>query len=96
MTYGLTSLANSELETAVQYYEEAECGLGAKFLDEIEATIKRILAMPEAWKPLSKRTRRCLLHRFPFAVIYQIRSGEILIVSVMDLRRDPESIQTLL
>ena len=96
MTYRLTSSANWELEEAVNYYEEAQRGLGAKFLDETEATIKRILAMPEAWKPLSRRTRRCLLHRFSFAIIYQIRGEEILIVSLMDLRRNPKSTRDLL
>lgn len=37
MNYRLTSLANREIETAVTYYEEAERGLGGKFLDELEA-----------------------------------------------------------
>lgn len=96
MNYRLTSLANREIETAVIYYEEAERGLGGKFLDEVESTIRRIIAMPEAWKPLLPRTRRCLLHRFPFGVIYQNRGDEILIVSVMDLRRDPATTENLL
>jgi len=39
---------------------------------------------------MSRRTRRCRLHRFPFGLFYQVRSDEILIVSVMDLRRDPK------
>jgi toxin ParE1/3/4 len=89
MTYRFTSAANKELELALKYYEEAQSGLGAKFLDELAATIDRILAMPAAWKSISPRTRRCLFHRFPFGVIYQIRGEEILVVSVMDLRRDP-------
>jgi plasmid stabilization system protein ParE len=90
MTYRFTSAAEKEVGAALKYYEEAQSGLGAKFLDELAATINRIFAMPEAWKPMSPRTRRCLFHRFPFGVIYQIRREEILVVSVMDLRRDPQ------
>lgn len=90
MTYRITSAANLEIESAVNYYAGIESGLGIKFLDELEAALDRILAMPQAWKPLSSRTRRCLFHRFPFGVIYQIREKEILVLSVMDLRRDPE------
>ena len=45
---------------------------------------------PLAWTPMSARTRRCRLHRFPFGLFYQVRPDEILIVSVMDLRRDPK------
>lgn len=62
----------AELKQATLHYEEAENGLGGVFLDEIDATIARILANPHAWHPLSPRTRRCRTHRFPFGVIYQI------------------------
>jgi plasmid stabilization system protein ParE len=89
MTYRFTSAANRELESALKFYETAQAGLGTKFLDELAGTLDRILAMPEAWKQISPRTRRCLFHRFPFGVIYQVRGNEILVVSIMDLRRDP-------
>ena len=94
--YRFTSAALTELRQAILYYEQRENGLGAAFLDEIEATVNRILQNPAAWHPLSSRTRRCRTHRFPFGLIYQIRTGEILITSVMDLRRDPMRWQDLL
>jgi hypothetical protein len=40
---------------------------------------------------LSPHTRRCRTHRIPHGVIYQIRGDEVLIVSVMYLRRHPDS-----
>jgi plasmid stabilization system protein ParE len=86
-----TSSAETELREAAAFYEAAENGLGARFLDEVEAAVVRIRCNPEAWAPMSPRTRRCRTHRFPFGLFYQIRSDEILIVSVMDLRRDPKS-----
>jgi plasmid stabilization system protein ParE len=85
-----TSSAETELQEAVAFYEAAENGLGARFLDEVEAVVARILAHPEAWTQMSRRTRRCRTHRFPYGLFYPIRSDEILIVSVMDLRRDPK------
>jgi plasmid stabilization system protein ParE len=84
------STAERELQQAVEFYESAENGLGARFLDEVEAAVARITAQPEAWTPLSSRTRRCRTHRFPFGLFYQIKPEEILILSVMDLRRDPK------
>ena len=87
--YRFTSSALAELRSATQHYEEKENGLGGVFLDEVDATVARILANPLAWHPLSPRTRRCRTHRFPFGLIYQTRSNEILVLSVMDLRRDP-------
>jgi plasmid stabilization system protein ParE len=94
--YRLTSSALKELAQAILYYEQRENGLGTTFLNEIEATINRILQHPSAWHQLSSRTRRCRTHRFPFGLIYQVRTKEILIVSVMDLRRDPASWKDLL
>ena len=95
-TYRFTSAALTELKEAIQYYEQRENGLGTAFLNEIEATLKRVLLNPAAWHQLSPRTRRCRTHRFPFGLIYQIRTDEILITSVMDLRRDPAKWQDLL
>jgi len=94
--FRFTSSALSELTQATLHYEEKENGLGGIFLDEVDATVARILADPAAWHPLSPRTRRCRTHRFPFGVIYQIRPAEILILSVMDLRRDPTNWKHLL
>jgi plasmid stabilization system protein ParE len=94
--YRFTSLARTELRRATHYYEQRENGLGTTFLKEIDAALNRVLQNPTAWHQLSPRTRRCRTHRFPFGLIYQIRINEILIVSVMDLRRDPESWKDLL
>ena len=94
--YRFTSSALAELKQATLRYEEKENGLGGIFLDEVDATVARILTNPQAWHPLSPRARRCRTHRFPFGLIYQIRPEEILIVSVMDLRRDPTSWKHLL
>ena len=90
MNARFTSSAETELQEAIDFYEAAENGLGARFLDEVEAAVARILAHPAAWAPMSVRTRRCRTHRFPFGLFYQIKIDEILIVSVMDLRRDPK------
>ena len=83
-------MAERELKEAIEFYEAAQAGLGAEFLTEIEATTRLIEAHPHVWKALSSRTRRCRTHRFPYGLFYQIRGDEILIVSVMDLRRDPK------
>jgi toxin ParE1/3/4 len=35
--------------------------------------------------------RRCLTRRFPFGVIYTVGDDEIVVVAVMNLRREPNS-----
>lgn len=86
--------AQEELRDAVLYYNSQCAGLGFKFAAEIRKTIARILRFPSAWTRLSTRTRRCLANHFPYAVIFQYTDTEIFIVSVMHLKREPNSWQS--
>lgn len=81
--------AEIELDEAVEYYNQQLHGLGDEFLSEALDSIKRICEYPEAWQELTKRTRRCLMHRFPFGIIYQNREDFILVVAVANLHREP-------
>jgi hypothetical protein len=83
--------AESEFTQAIGYYNGESEGLGYEFAAEVKRTIGRIMEYPNAWAQLSKRTRRCRTNRFPYGVIYQVRSDTILIVGVMHLHRDPQS-----
>ena len=90
MKVRFTSTAELELKEAMEFYQAAQPGLGADFLAEAQAATQLIQSFPLAWASLSARTRRCRLHRFPYGLFYQVRTEEILVVSVMDLRRDPK------
>jgi plasmid stabilization system protein ParE len=72
------------------YYEEQMPGLGTQFLDEVQSALDRIRAFPLAWQPLSQHTRRCLLNRFPYGVIYEQRKDEIVVVAVGHQHRHPD------
>jgi len=81
--------AEAELAEAVAYYDSQQQGLGPRFTEEVKRAIERILQYPEAWAPISKRTRRCRTNEFPYGIIYQIRGDVLLIVAVMHLHREP-------
>ena len=83
--------AESEFLEAISYYNGESEGLGYEFAAEVNRTIDRIWEYPNAWAKLSKRTRRCRTNRFPYGVIYQIRSDTVLIVAIMHLHRDTKS-----
>jgi len=92
MTYRFLSPALDELTEAAAYYEGRVPGLGADFLDEVDATIARILQFPEAWSQLSEGFRRCALRRFPYTLIYSLLDdGDVLIVSIFHQSREPRS-----
>jgi plasmid stabilization system protein ParE len=87
----ILAAAEAELLDGVAYYNQQSEGLGFEFAAEAQRTIERIIRYPLAWNPLSKRTRRCRTNRFPYGVIYQIRIEELLIVSIMHMKREPDS-----
>lgn len=92
MKYLFLSPALGEVVDAAEYYEEKIPGLGAGFIDELDAAIERILRFPQAWGRLSEECRHCNLRRFPYTVIFEIEPGDrILIVSVFHQSREPSS-----
>jgi len=89
MMFSFHPLAEQEFDKAVSYYEECRYGLGLEFAEEVYAAIARIIAYPKAWTKLSKHSRRCLVHRFPFGVIFQVEDMELRVIAVANLNRKP-------
>ena len=91
MVVEFLSPAQAEFDEAVAFYESQQAGLGLQFSEEVKRTLQRILLYPDAWAPLSKRTRRCRTHRFPYGIIYQTHADVMLVVAVMHLHREPRT-----
>ncbi len=49
MNFSFHPLARTELNQAVDYYNDCDADLGYDFLQEVYATINRITQYPEAW-----------------------------------------------
>jgi plasmid stabilization system protein ParE len=79
------------LAAAVQWFEEQRAGLGAEFFAEVTATIDRLESFPEGGSPISadRLTRRLLVARFPYQVVYRLTPDEIVVLAVAHLKRRP-------
>lgn len=91
MKISFLDAAQSEFDDAIDYYDQRSLGLGFEFAEEVEQALERIEHYPEAWSPLSSRVRRCLVNRFPYSVIYEIRPEIIIIVAIQHHHQEPES-----
>ena len=89
MQVRLLEIAQIELDDSIEYYNTEYAGLGDEFLVEVLFALDRIKNFPQAWHPFTDITRRCLLRRFPYGIIYQILDTEILVVAVANLHRNP-------
>ena len=85
-------IAEAELGDAFEYYESVQGGLGFRFLSEVELSITRIQQFPFSYEEIGKYSRRCLVQKFPYGIIYQNmeHKKEILIVAVSHLHRVPD------
>ncbi len=89
MTFSFHPEAEAEFHETISYYEEHEQGLGYDFSIEVYSAIQKVVEYPSAWPVLEGDIRRCFTNRFPFGILYTIERGNIVILAVMHLHRDP-------
>ena len=82
--------AEDEMLAAMRWYEGRRPGLGLEFLGAIEHVLARIASGPEQFAlwPGDDRYRRAVLDRFPYLVVFEIRTEAIEVVAVAHARRD--------
>jgi len=82
-------LAERELLEAAQYFERERAGLGDAFIDAVESCVEEIVECPESGRILIGEVRRRLVPRFPYSVLYTVRSDHIRVLAVMHTKRRP-------
>lgn len=79
--------AEYDLEKAYSWYEDKQVGLGDRFLDQVKYSIHFIAQNPYASPKVYKDTRKHLLQKFPFKIIYFINNDKINILAVLHGKR---------
>lgn len=82
--------AAQELEDAANYLELEFEGLGERFRSEVRSAAERTARLPLAWSVERGEIRKCLLHRFPYKLLYSIELDHILILAVAHQHRKPD------
>ena len=83
------SEAKIEFIEASEYYEDQVVGLGDVFIEEVENVLHVIKHHPFSGAKITVSTRRFLVPRFPYGIIYSVKDDLITIFAVMNLRRKP-------
>ncbi len=81
--------AEAELADAYAWYEDRVSGLGADFLNAVEAALFSIKRNPESNPAVFKSIRRGLTRRFPYAIFYIEEPTRIVVLAVFHVRRNP-------
>ena len=81
--------AAADIEHAYAWYEKEQRGLGEAFLAEVDATAKLVLENPLAYPVIVRQTRRALVHRFPYGLLYRVLSDKVLFIACFHTSQSP-------
>jgi toxin ParE1/3/4 len=81
--------ARLELLGISTFYEDQAHGLGANFLDIVSAALSLIRENPEIGVPHRTDTRRLVLPRFPYSLVYLVDGETVFVIAVAHHRRAP-------
>jgi plasmid stabilization system protein ParE len=93
-SYRLHPQAREDLANAYVWYEEAQTGLGERFVKTVKDKIDSILLSPGLYGSKKKGFRETIISKdFPFLVVYKIVESkkEILISSIFHAKRNPKN-----
>lgn len=83
-------VARDEMAEIKRYYNRQQAGMGDAFQREAEAAAKLILERPLSWQIEIEPSRRFILNRFPYKMVYLIRAEQIIVVAIMHQHRHPD------
>ena len=89
MNVRFINVAQQELDEAYAWYEAQAQGLGLRLVREAQIAVRRIAVFPESCQEIGPDIRRCLVRRFPYALIYRMADGGIVVLAVMHQHRKP-------
>lgn len=81
--------AENDLKEAFSWYEDKRKGLGYDFLLQVDAGLRFIERNPEISPPEYKGTRKHLIKRFPYKMIYLVEKERIIVLAVIHGKRNP-------
>jgi len=93
----VSTSAEMDIQESFDYYNAQKDDLGYEFYDEIHKYFLLIAVNPFSFPKSVKHTRRCVVRRFPFNIIFTVdkQTKLIIIVAVFHTSRNPADLQNL-
>lgn len=88
-TLELLDEALDEAEGAARWYAERSEDAAVGFAEELAAALTLIERAPARWPRYDRNTRRFLLRRFPYSVVYRIEASRIVVIAIAHAHRRP-------
>ena len=85
-------LVRVDFQSAYDWYEAKQPGLGAEFVDDFRHAYHRLRQTPLIYSARFSNVRRLNLERFPYGIFYVVKSNEIRVLGVLHASRDTERV----
>ena len=79
--------AVADVAAAHAWYEAQRQGLGDEFLESLRRAEEAVLASPCTYRVIHRDTRRFLLRRFPYQLLYRVADEMVVVVACFHVRR---------
>lgn len=76
-----------ELAEIRDYYNDLSLNLGEDFINEFERQVLRIAELPTRWMIVRGQTRRALMRRFPYLILFRIVGDSAIRITVIKHER---------
>lgn len=85
--------ARDEFDTAADFYEGRQTGLGVRLTLAVNATLERIANNPKLHAVVLEDVRKAVVRGFPYCIYYREDSDNVVVLSVFHTSRDPSEWQ---
>lgn len=84
-----TEAARIDFTDAIKWYDAEAPEIADRFQNAIDEIVQRIEDNPRQFAPSSYNTRRAIVRRFPYLLIFREQSDACYVVAVFHMRRNP-------
>ena len=81
--------AERDIQSAYDWYESQEPGLGEEFLEAVRKRLEAIRDFPESCPIIYRDVRRAVVSRFPYLVFYVVQPTRVTVLAVFHHSRSP-------
>ncbi len=85
-----TAVARQHVRSAIDWYNDQEPNLGARFVSALRDQARLLEIFPESSPRVDERFRRAQVRGFPYSLFYHVREDTIDVIAVIHTSRHPD------
>ena len=81
--------AQAEFDSAIDWYERRQPGLGTEFARRVQAVFDGVATTPEIHAKVYREIRKAPVRQFPYSVYYRPRVDRVVVLAAFHNKRYP-------